>query len=622
MTEHAISPDHATRMKKAVNDRINRGLKRHRRTLGILHFYSRGLKLHLLALVAFSMLLGLMETFQIVLLYPILNASFNLQDAGIPFFEPFYNIARNAVDLPEVVVFCLLFMLFVILTLFATIAYKIVSLKFTRAVIVRTKESIFDKLRDNDYRYFVENKQGDILYNVVTSPGKINVFLDRSTRIFADVVVIITILLALFFMSPTATIILLVGGIGFIFIIRFVGNRISYIIGKVQLQSIASENAIITQYIQGLRQIRSVQADGYWKKQYTRALRNYWDKYVRYRFTEALPMTLLQTLFFIGIAGVVILLYYIHTEHFLSVIPLIGTFAFSALKVLPRLSEIGNSNMQMMDAYADLERINSFLNDTHYNTIRDGTVKFDTLSSDIVFQNTGFEYYEGQDLIDGLDLTIHHNKVTALVGHSGSGKSTVVSLLLRYYDVSAGRILVNGIDLREYNLATFLGKVGYVSQDTFIYNASIRENIAFGGEYSDDNIISAAKRANIHGFIASLPSGYDTIVGDQGLKLSGGEKQRIAIARALVREPEILVLDEATSNLDNESEAVVQESINRISGMVTTFIVAHRLSTIRRADMIHVMSRGTIVESGNHEDLMEMRGRYYQLYNVDTRFIV
>lgn len=614
MAEQAAHPGHVARMKYGMKNHVNRAMKRCRRTFGILQFYSRGLKLHLLALVISSMLLGLMETFQIVLLYPILNASFNIQDAGIPFFEPLYNIVRGVVDLPEVVTFCLLFIVFVFLTFLATIAYRMISLKFTRAIIVRTKGAIFDKLKDSDYRYFVENKQGDILYNVVSSPGKIRVFLDNSTRIFSEAVVIFTVLTALFFVSPTAMAVLLAGGVGFILIVRVVGNRVSYFIGKVQLQSISSENAVISQYVQGLRQIRSVNADDYWQKQYTAALRNYWDKYVRFRFTEQLPPALLQMVFFSAIAGVVIALYYIHQDQFLYIIPLIGTFAFSALKILPRLSNIGSQNMQMMDAYPDLERIYHFLNDSRYSTIKNGTVKFDELTSDIVFENVGFRYYEGQNLIEGLNLTIHKNRVTALVGHSGSGKSTVISLLLRYYDVSSGRILINGIDVREYDIATFLGKIGYVSQDTFIYNASIRENIVFGGEYTDEQIIEAAKKANIHTFIAGLPRGYDTVVGDQGLKLSGGEKQRIAIARALVREPEILVLDEATSNLDNESEAIVQDSINRVSETITTFIVAHRLSTIRRADTIYVMSRGRIVESGSHDKLMEMKGRYYELY--------
>ena len=217
-------------------------------------------------------------------------------------------------------------------------------------------------------------------------------------------------------------------------------------------------------------------------------------------------------------------------------------------------------------------------------------------------------------LIANLHLTIKKGKITALVGHSGSGKSTFVSLLLRYYDVSFGRILINNTDLREYDLKTILRKVGYVSQDTFIYNATIRENIAFGGDYSDAQIIEAAVKANINTYIASLPKGYESVVGDQGIKLSGGEKQRIAIARALVRNPEILVLDEATSNLDNESESLVQDAINRVSGNVTTFIIAHRLSTIRNADTIYVMSSGRIVESGSHNELMEKRGRYFELY--------
>ncbi|WP_346865048.1 ABC transporter ATP-binding protein, partial [Methanocalculus sp. MSAO_Arc2] len=471
-------------MRNGFVARLKTSVKRYRRTYTILEFYSRGFKRHLLALLLFSMLLGLMETFQIVLLYPILNASFNIQDVGIPFLEPLYNVVRSISDLPEVVTFCLLFIGFVFLTFLVTITYRLISLLFTKAVIVKTKGTIFDKLKENDYRYFVDNKQGDVLYNVITSPSQIKQFLDQSTRVFSDVVVIITILIALFFMSPVAMTILLVGGIGFIAIVRYIGNRVAYFIGKVQMQSISSENLVINQYISGIRQIRSVHADGYWKKEYTKALRNYWDKFVRYRFTEQLPAALLQAVFFMGIAAVVIVLYYVHTDQFLFIIPLIGTFAFSALKILPRLSALSSSNMQIMNAYPSLERIYGFLNNSQYNTIRNGTATFDALTSDIVFEDVGFQYYEGQDLITDVNLTIHKNQVTALVGHSGSGKSTIVSLLLRYYDVTEGRITINGLDLREYDIATFLSKVGYVSQDTFIFNASVRENIAFGGDYT------------------------------------------------------------------------------------------------------------------------------------------
>ena len=313
----------------------------------------------------------------------------------------------------------------------------------------------------------------------------------------------------------------------------------------------------------------------------------------------------------------VIALYYIYQESFLLVVPVMGTFVFSAMKVIPRISSMSHRYMIIMETWPNLEAIYQFLNDMRYHCIINGTRTFEALTSDIVFDNVSFSYYRGRELIEGVNLTIKRKKITALVGHSGSGKSTLVSLLLRYYDVTGGRILINGYDLREYNRETFLQKVGYVSQDSFVYNATLRENISFGGEYSDDEIIEAAKKANIHAFIAGLPDGYDSVVGDQGIKLSGGEKQRIAIARALVRSPEFLVLDEATSNLDNESEAIVQDSINLVSKNITTFIIAHRLSTIRKADTIYFMSKGRTLERGNHDELMEMKGGYYELYESE-----
>ncbi|MDD4127777.1 MAG: ATP-binding cassette domain-containing protein, partial [Methanomicrobium sp.] len=362
---------------------------------------------------------------------------------------------------------------------------------------------------------------------------------------------------------------------------------------------------------------RSVCGDSYWKEQYDTALDKFWDKYIRMSFFHHLPGATLQFVFFIGLAVMVIVLYYLFKENFLFIIPLMGTFVFSAMKVIPKMSSLSHQYMGIMDTWPNLLSVYHFLNDSGYHKIKDGSKKFDVLKDDIVIENVSFSYYGGNNLIEGLNLTIKRKKVTALVGHSGSGKSTLVSLLLRYYDVKDGKILINKSDLRDYKKETFLKKVGYVSQDTFIYNSSVRENISFGGDYSDWEIIEAAKKANIDAFIQSLPEKYESIVGDQGIKLSGGEKQRIAIARALVRNPEILILDEATSNLDNESEAIVQESINRVSENITTFIIAHRLSTIRKADKIYVMSKGKIIESGRHEELMNKRGFYYELYESE-----
>jgi ATP-binding cassette subfamily B protein len=618
MTEPAVYTNPAVTMKNGIKNVLDNVRRKYNRLFQILSFYSRDFKWNLLTLMVFSIVLGLMETFQIILLYPILNASFNLQEQSIPLFDPFYNLVRNTIDLPDIVTFCILFIVLVFLTFLASLIYRYLSLKFTRAVITKTKWSIFDKLATSDYRYFIENRRGDILYAVISAPGKIKEFLDTSTTIFSDVMIILTIFVLMLFVSVPGVILMLLGGFVFIQLLRFIGKKVAYSLGKLQLRSIQSENEVVYGYVQGIRQIRSVSGDSYWKEKYNDALFKYWNKYTRYSFIKYLPSAILQFFFFSIIGVIVISLFYLYQDQFFYVIPLIGTFAFSALKVLPRLTNIGNNYMIIMDDWPNLERVYRFLNDSRYNTLKNGTKTFERLTSDIVFDNVSFSYYKHKEMIEGANLSIKRNKITALVGHSGSGKSTVVSLLLRYYDVSTGRILINGTDLREYDLSTYLRKIGYVSQDTFIYNATVRENIAFGGEYSDEQIIHSAEKANIHAFIVTLPKGYNTIVGDQGLRLSGGEKQRIAIARALVREPEILVLDEATSNLDNKSEAMVQNSINRISENITVFIVAHRLSTIRNADTIYVMEGGRIVERGTHNELMEKMGAYFDLYKTNA----
>jgi|GEM_PF-540157 len=594
------------------------GLANDIRRIGTLfEYYSRGYKGYLAILLLLSVLLGLMETFQIVLLYPIMNATIDFQGPEIALFEPFYNYVRSFSDLPDIVLFSLLFILLVFLTFVVSLVYRYLSLYVTKKVITRTKRTIFDKLVRNDYQYYVENKRGDILYNVITAPSEVRHFLEISMSMFSESIIIVTIMVTLMFVSTTAVAVLLGGGLFFIVVVRYIGKKFSFRLGRLHMKSMQSENEVLSGYVAGLRQIRSVSGDDYWRAKYNTALDEYWDKYIRLSFFRQLPGAILQFLFFVGIAVLVITLYYLYQEQFLFIIPLMGTFVFSAMKVIPRLSGLSHQYMGIMDLWPNLEAIYTFLNDSRYHKITNGTRPFTTLSEDIVFDNISFAYYPKQNLIEGLNLTLGRKKVTALVGHSGSGKSTVVSLLLRYYDVRDGTIRINGQDLREYDQDTFLRKVGYVSQDTFIFNTTIRENITFGGDYTDEQVIEAAKKANIHTFIAGLPKKYESIVGDQGIKLSGGEKQRVAIARALVRNPEFLVLDEATSNLDNESEAIVQDSINRISENITTFIIAHRLSTIRKADTIYVMSKGKIVERGNHEDLMVARGLYYDLYESE-----
>jgi len=237
-----------------------------------------------------------------------------------------------------------------------------------------------------------------------------------------------------------------------------------------------------------------------------------------------------------------------------------------------------------------------------------------------VFDGVSFAY-ETEPVLADIDLTARKGEVVALVGPSGAGKSTLVDLIPRFYEPTAGRILVDGIDTREIALPSLRSLTGIVSQDTVLFNDTVRNNIAYGAaeRFTDEQIVAAARAANAHGFISELPHGYETILGERGTRLSGGQRQRIAIARALLIDPPILILDEATSALDTESERLVQEAIDRLLAGRTVFVIAHRLSTVIHADQILVLDRGRIVERGTHRDLIAKRGAYFRLHSLQFR---
>jgi ATP-binding cassette, subfamily B, bacterial len=235
------------------------------------------------------------------------------------------------------------------------------------------------------------------------------------------------------------------------------------------------------------------------------------------------------------------------------------------------------------------------------------------------FEEVSFSYTTGPRILDRLTLDIPAGKTLALVGATGSGKSTIVKLLLRFYDPTHGRITIDGVDLKHLGQHNLRSLISYVHQDTYLFHGSVRDNIRYGTfEASDEQIEKAAKLAEAHDFIQRLPEGYDTIVGERGQKLSGGQRQRLAIARAILKDAPIFIFDEATSSVDNETEAAIQRSLEHITRSKTTIVIAHRLSTIVNADRIYVLGHGEIVESGRHEELITLQGPYSELWNVQT----
>jgi ABC-type multidrug transport system fused ATPase/permease subunit len=266
-------------------------------------------------------------------------------------------------------------------------------------------------------------------------------------------------------------------------------------------------------------------------------------------------------------------------------------------------------------AQAALNRIFRTLDIRNGVDDKPGALPMPTVRGDVRFEDIWFEYEKDQPVIKGLNLDVKAGQTVALIGFSGSGKTTLTSLLLRHYDPQSGRITIDGTDLRDIQLLSYRSQVGVVAQESILFNTTVRENIRYGRmDATDQEVEDAATAANIHDAILDLPDGYDTKIGEDGVKLSVGEKQRIAIARALLADPRILILDEATSSLDSQTEAHLQDALDNLLQGRTSFVVAHRLSTIVKADLIVVLDKGVIIEQGTHAQLLAKRGTYAGLY--------
>jgi ATP-binding cassette, subfamily B, bacterial len=294
-----------------------------------------------------------------------------------------------------------------------------------------------------------------------------------------------------------------------------------------------------------------------------------------------------------------------------------SVMVFIVQRLLWPLTRLGETFDLYQRAMASTRRILDLLEEPI--ALTDGHVRLPSPRGEVRFEGVRFRYRTGDEVLRGVELHLPAGDTHAIVGATGAGKSTVVKLLLRLEDVTGGRVLVDGHDVRDLVTADLRDACALVSQDVFLFHGTVRENLVYGRpEATDAEVEAAARVAEAHEFVVAMPEGYDTVVGERGQKLSGGQRQRLSIARALLADPAILVLDEATSAVDNETEAAIQRSLARVTHTRTTLVIAHRLSTIRHADRIHVLDRGEVVEAGTHEELLELEGRYASLWRVQT----
>nr|MBC8552092.1 ATP-binding cassette domain-containing protein [Candidatus Brocadiales bacterium] len=293
-----------------------------------------------------------------------------------------------------------------------------------------------------------------------------------------------------------------------------------------------------------------------------------------------------------------------------------GFVTVTAFLILTSIKKLAKSYGKLQESLAGANRVFELLDQHPTITDNPDAIELKKVEKEITFNNVNFAY-DTIPVLKDINLTVQRGQIIAIVGESGAGKSTLLDLVPRFYDPVNGSIKIDGTDIRLIKRDSLLDQIAIVSQQTFLFNRSFKENILCGRrDASTEEIQDAAKAANIHDFIINLPKGYDTVVGEQGVKLSGGQKQRVTIARAILKNAPILILDEATSSLDSESEKLVQDALDNLMKGKTTFVIAHRLSTIRHADRIIVLKRGCIVETGTHEELIDKESEYKKQYRI------
>lgn len=490
---------------------------------------------------------------------------------------------------------------------------------FLRNGVLRDlRNDMYKKIIELPLSFFSEKRKGDVMARIASDVGEVqHSYLSILELIIKEPLTIIFTITAMVVISPQLTLFVFV----FIpvsgFIISTVGKRL-----KKQSMRAQSEQgtflSIIEETLGGLKVIKSFTSETYFRNRFEDSTERYNNLASKIMNRQNLASPLSE---FMGITVIAILLWYgghmVLIDRSLDGAVFI-TYMGLAYNILTPAKAISKASYDIKKGNAAADRIMEILEQENPIVSKKGALEKETFDKDITIEAINFRYEE-ENVLKNFSLTVPKGKTVALVGQSGSGKSTIANLLTRFYDVQDGSIKVDGTDVRDYSLDALRGMMGLVTQDSILFNDSIRNNVALGKpEATQEEIIEALKVANAYEFVMNLPNGLDTNIGDSGNKLSGGQKQRLSIARAVLKNPPIMILDEATSALDTESERLVQDALENMMQNRTSVVIAHRLSTIQKADKIVVMHKGEIVEEGRHDELLAKGGTYSKLVMMQS----
>ena len=586
--------------------------------------------------ILFNIFYAIFNVLSVLAFIPVLNILFATEKKVIskPFYENITNIGSylensfnyfisqkiiNDGEINVLFFICLLSLsLFFFKNLFRYLASYVIT--FLRTGIVKDlRDKLYHKIVELPISYFTEKRKGDIIARMTSDVQEVeNSILTSIETIVREPLTVIISITIMLFMSLKLTlfvfILLPVSG----FIISSISKKLKANSAKAQTET-GNFLSFIEETLTGLRIIKSFNAESVIAKKFNSSTQNFRKLMtsVFHRQTLASPMSE-----FLGSATIIAILWYggaevinktstLDSSKFLGYILLFYT-------VLNPIKLITTTFYNIQKGEASAERIMTVLNTENSIIDRPNAIIKEKLENKIEFKNISFKY-KNEYVLKDFSLTINKGETVALVGQSGSGKSTLANLITRFYDVNKGEVLIDGENIKDITKKSLRDLMGIVSQDSILFNDTIANNIKLGAQNATDTaILEAAKIANADEFIQNLPQKYNTNIGDSGNTLSGGQKQRLSIARAVLKNPPIMILDEATSALDTESEQLVQVALEKMMQNRTSLVIAHRLSTIQKADIIVVMKKGKIVEQGKHEELLTKKGEYFKLVSMQS----